>query len=76
MQLLGPFGLLSCCNCDALAIAESAADGLKLDDSVGQRKQGVILATTNIDARHHRGATLADQNGTSRHAFAAVGLDS
>ena len=35
-RLFGPFGLLSsCCNCDALAIAKSAADRLKLDDPVG-----------------------------------------
>lgn len=73
--LFGPFGLLSSCsNSDALAIAKSASDRLKLDDPVDQRKQGVILATTNIDAWHHRGATLADENGTSRDGFTAVGL--
>lgn len=74
-RLIGPFVLLSCCgNGDALAIAESAADRLKLDNPVGQRKQGVILATTNVDAWHDRGAALADQNRTSRYALAAVGL--
>ena len=66
--------LSSCCNRDALAIAKPAADRLKFDDPVGQCKQGVILAATNIDARHNGGATLADQNGTSRYAFTAVGL--
>jgi hypothetical protein len=73
--LLGLFVLLSCCcNGDALAIAESAADRLKLDNPVGQCKQSVILATTNVDAWHNRGAALADQNRTSRYALAAVGL--
>jgi hypothetical protein len=34
-RLFGPFGLLSSCsNSDALAIAKSAADRLKLDDPV------------------------------------------
>ena len=74
-QSLDQSGLLSCCcNRDALAIAKPAADRLKFDDPVGQGKQGVILAATNIDARHNGGATLADQNGTSRYAFTAVGL--
>ena len=74
-RLFGPFGLLSSCsNSDALAIAKSAADRLKLDDPVGQRKQGVILATTNIDARHDGGSTLADENGASCNAFTAIGF--
>ena len=74
-QSLDQSGLLSCCcNRDALAIAKPAADRLKFDDPVGQGKQGVILAATNIDAWHNGGATLADQNGTSRYAFTAVGL--
>ena len=73
--LLGLFVLLSCCcNRDALAIAKPAADRLKFDDAVGQCKQGVILATTNIDARHDGGSTLADENGASCNAFTAVGL--
>ena len=74
-RLFGPFGLLSSCsNSDALPIAKSAADRLKLDDPVGQRKQGVILATTNIDARHDGGSTLADENGASCNAFTAIGF--
>src|SRR5207249_4409624 len=55
---------------NALALA------IELDHTMGEGKQGIILAATNVSAGVIARAALADQNAAGRDRAAAVNLDS
>src|SRR5690606_3160172 len=47
----------------------------ELDDAVGQREQGVVLADADVVARVVLGAALADDDVAREDGLAAVALD-